>query len=688
MIKTFYGLGVLDSSVACFTAFVIGLFFGLALERAGFGSSKRLAGIFYLKDMSVLKVMFSALLTAMLGLSICISLGWIDLSDQVYLMKTYYGTYIVAGLLFGAGFVMGGWCPGTAAVGIASGKIDAAVFFAGAIAGSILFNELYSVIKPLYTWGESSQNNFGSAGVAFVHTTLGLSKTGFAFLFTAIAVCCFWAAEAVEKKFGSATKKDRYLNSPFLKSFSLALIVVAGSLFLLPSQPPAKTAQTEPAAVPPVAEAPPVSEKNLFEAVASGQDHVEPEELADYLISGAPGIWVIDVRPSQEYRQFHIRGAVNIQLPDLPVFAEKNKSAQKIVLYSNGMTHPAQARDALFRMGFANVFILTDGLTGFIDRCLKPVSLRTGPLSEDSTNKVNRWRTYFYGREEEAVAAQAIKSQETLPTLIKTEWLAENLQHRELKIIDCRDQPDYNRNHIPNSISISPESFRGVVGGIPSMLFPSKILAEKLSLMGILPTDTVVLVYGGDRIRDATLIGMVFDRLVHRRFGILEGGFDKWISEKRQTDAELPKITTTTYPSASEKDTFTLSADEVFSYMQKKVTKILDVRPVDYYTGKKSDEARAGHIPGALNRPFTEDLIKIDSFSTLRSISDLQTTYAKLIPLKETPVIVHCRTGHQASQTYFVLKYILKYKQVFWYGAGWTEWAVRKELPVKVGANL
>jgi len=62
---------------------------GTTLERAGFGSSRRLAGIFYFEDMAVLKVMFSALLTAMLGLSICISLGWIDLSDQVYLMKTY-----------------------------------------------------------------------------------------------------------------------------------------------------------------------------------------------------------------------------------------------------------------------------------------------------------------------------------------------------------------------------------------------------------------------------------------------------------------------------------------------------------------------------------------------------------------------------------------------------------------------
>ncbi|HIJ56222.1 MAG TPA: YeeE/YedE family protein [Deltaproteobacteria bacterium] len=689
MIKTFYGLGVLDSSAACFTAFIIGLFFGLALERAGFGSSKRLAGIFYFNDMAVLKVMFSALLTAMLGLSICISLGWIDLSDQVYLMKTYFGAYIVAGLLFGVGFVMGGWCPGTAAVGMASGKIDAAVFFGGAIAGSILFNELYPIIKPLYTWGESHQNSFGLPGVAFFHTTLGLSKTGFAFLFTAIAVCCFWAVEALEKKYAPASTTDRYLNSPFLKSFSLALIVIAGSLFLLPSQPPAKTARTKPAAASPVSPAPAVSEKILLEHVASAQDHVEPEELADYLMNGIPGILVVDVRPSQEYRQFHIRGALNVQLPDLPVFAEQSESAQKIVLYSNGMTHPAQARDALFRMGYTNVFILTDGLTGFADRCLKPVSLRTEPLPVYSANQINRWRAYFYGRNasREAAAKQTIAYQGTLPSLINTEWLSENLQHRQVKIIDCRDQPEYNRNHIPGAMAVSPENFRGVVEGIPSMLLPATFLAEKLSLMGILSSDIIVLVYGGDRIRDATLIGMVFERLGHQRYGILEGGFDKWISEKRSTNTELRKMAATTYQSASARDPFTLSADEVFSYLQNKSAVILDVRPVDYYTGKKSDEARGGHIPGALNRPFTEDIMKSEAYSALKPVAELEAAYASLLLSKETPVIVHCRTGHQASQTYFVLKHILKYKQVFWYDAGWTEWSTRKELPVTVGTE-
>ncbi len=138
MIRTFFGLGTLDSPNAFFTALLIGVFFGLALERAGFGSSRRLAGIFYFRDMAVLKVMFTALLTAMLGFSVFIGLGLIDPATEVYYMKTYYAAYKIAGLIFGVGFVMGGWCPGTAAVGLASGKIDALVFLAGAVIGAAL----------------------------------------------------------------------------------------------------------------------------------------------------------------------------------------------------------------------------------------------------------------------------------------------------------------------------------------------------------------------------------------------------------------------------------------------------------------------------------------------------------------------------------------------------------------------
>jgi thiosulfate/3-mercaptopyruvate sulfurtransferase len=138
-----------------------------------------------------------------------------------------------------------------------------------------------------------------------------------------------------------------------------------------------------------------MSEQALLEAVEEAEDHIKPEDLADALMRGEQGLVVVDVRTPGEYQSFHISGAVNVPLPELIDYLAPYKNQGRIVLYSNGMTHPAQARDALARLGFRDVFMLTDGLQGFLDRCLKPVSLRREPLSEAQAQQVRAWRQFF-----------------------------------------------------------------------------------------------------------------------------------------------------------------------------------------------------------------------------------------------------------------------------------------------------
>ena len=111
-----------------------GLAFGVVLERAGFGSGCKLTAVFYGYDMAVVKVMFTAIVTAMVALWGLAAAGIIDM-QQIYIVPTNYWAQLVGGLVFGAGFVIGGYCPGTAVVACASGRLDAVAFVLGLMAG-------------------------------------------------------------------------------------------------------------------------------------------------------------------------------------------------------------------------------------------------------------------------------------------------------------------------------------------------------------------------------------------------------------------------------------------------------------------------------------------------------------------------------------------------------------------------
>jgi hypothetical protein len=174
------------------TALVIGIGFGFALEQAGFSSSRKLTGMFYGYDTTVVKVFFTAAIVAMLGTQFLQYFGLLDMK-QVFINQYYVYAAIVGGVIMGAGFVMGGFCPGTSISAFSIGKIDALFYILGGAFGAFLFGELYPSLEKLFLAGYK--------GPVTLPETLGISDGVFIFLVILAAVAMFWIAEKAEKKF-------------------------------------------------------------------------------------------------------------------------------------------------------------------------------------------------------------------------------------------------------------------------------------------------------------------------------------------------------------------------------------------------------------------------------------------------------------------------------------------------------
>jgi uncharacterized protein len=173
-------------------ALALGLAFGFILERAGFGSARKLTAVFYFYDMSVVKVMFTAIVTAMAGLFVLSAAGALDLAE-LYVEPTNYAGAVVGGLLFGTGFVVGGYCPGTSIAACATGRIDAFGFLAGMLAGVYLFAEL---LPGVDAWARAT-----ARGEVTLPSLTGLSMGWFVLLFAAILAAAAWGMRTAEKRF-------------------------------------------------------------------------------------------------------------------------------------------------------------------------------------------------------------------------------------------------------------------------------------------------------------------------------------------------------------------------------------------------------------------------------------------------------------------------------------------------------
>ncbi|MFH1812491.1 MAG: YeeE/YedE thiosulfate transporter family protein [Pseudomonadota bacterium] len=180
----------MDHATELVVAVLVGVGFGFSLERGGFGRADNMAAIFYGRDFRVMRVMFTAIVTAMLGLYFLDLAGVMPIGN-IGLLPTYLVPQLVGGLLLGAGFVIGGYCPGTSIVASMSGKIDALFFVGGLFAGTLLFTMGYSAIEKFH----------GSTflGRVLLHEYLGIPSGVMVLAVALFAVGALYAVARIER---------------------------------------------------------------------------------------------------------------------------------------------------------------------------------------------------------------------------------------------------------------------------------------------------------------------------------------------------------------------------------------------------------------------------------------------------------------------------------------------------------
>ena len=323
---------------------LIGFSFGYALEISGFAISTKLAGQFYFKDMTVLKVMFTAIVVAMVLIFGATALGLLDF-NLIWVNPTYLWPGIVGGLIMGVGFIVGGFCPGTSLVSLATFKIDGLFFALGSLFGIFVFGE---TVDLFYEWWNDSY--FGRLTLMDV---FDLPSGAVVVLVVLMALFMFWGAEKLEHIFG---KKD--LTKEPKWRYAAAGVLLAGALaVLLIGQP---TTADKWARLEPTKEA----------ALQNREVQVSPAELLATTTDTQVNLVMLDVRDEADYNLFHIRGARHLPLSQLaaaiPQLLLEPAANTVYVLMSNDETAATEAWKVMTAESVPNLYILEGGINNWL----------------------------------------------------------------------------------------------------------------------------------------------------------------------------------------------------------------------------------------------------------------------------------------------------------------------------------
>jgi len=315
----------------------IGFAFGFVLERAGFGRATTLAAQFYGTNMTVFKVMFGAIATAMTGLMVASGLGLVDLRalSEMAASTTYLWPMLVGGLLLGAGFITSGYCPGTSMVSAASGNLDGLVTFGGVVVGTMIYGEVQPLVAGFH--------NSGDLGQLFLYDLIGVPPAALAAAVVAMAIGGFFLAEKLERVFTRRFKGEDLAEAPrrprrwAFATLGTLTVVGLGTLLV------------------------PVGSTASASALESAR--IEQADFARRLLDEPWSMRIVDLRDRKACSEQRIPGSECVPLAELGKLNLQYAPANRdLVLLSDGALSAAPAPALQFK---GRTYLLSDGWAGW-----------------------------------------------------------------------------------------------------------------------------------------------------------------------------------------------------------------------------------------------------------------------------------------------------------------------------------
>ena len=271
--------------------------------------------------------------------------------------------------------------------------------------------------------------------------------------------------------------------------------------------------------------------------------------------------------------------------------------------------------------------------------------------------------------------------------LVETDWVAERINDPAVRLVESdEDYLLYETGHIPGAVKV--DWFTTLQHPIRRDFLTREEFETMCSQLGI-SNDTTVVFYGDKNNWFACYAFWLFELFGHEKRKVMNGGRAKWTAEGRPMSREVPEYPKTTYHACEPDLSVRAFRDEVMKHVYEKLP-LVDVRSPQEFTGEllhmpnypQEGAQRGGHIPGALNIPWSKAVQEDGTFKTPEELRQLYETQG-LKP--DDDIIAYCRIGERSSHTWFVLKYLLGYQNVKNYDGSWTEWGNLVGAPIEKG---